>query len=185
MELDERLLIELARKGDPQAERALYDGHVDRVYRLAYRMTKDETLAQDYTQDTFIRAFDRLATFRQEAAFSTWLHAITTSVVLNGLRKVKRQYERETDLDIVREEATASAAPDLGLKRTLHRAIDDLSDALRIVFVMHDLEGYKHHEIAEMLSVPVGTSKARLSRAREKLKQVLQTSADVPQTEMP
>src|SRR5207302_1989993 len=82
-----------------QVERALYDAHVDRVYRLAYRLAGDDELAREFTQDTFVRAFDRLGAFRGEAKLSTWLHAIATSVVLNGLRKVKRFRQRETDLD--------------------------------------------------------------------------------------
>jgi RNA polymerase sigma-70 factor (ECF subfamily) len=87
--VDERDLIARARAGS-RAERALYDAHVDRVYRLAFRLAGDDALAQDFTQETFIRAFDRLGSFRGDAAFSTWLHTITTTVVLNGLRKVKR-----------------------------------------------------------------------------------------------
>ena len=88
--MDESQLIARVRAGDSAAERALYDAHVDRVYRLAFRLAGDDALAQDFTQETFIRAFDRLGSFRGEAAFSTWLHTITTTVVLNGLRKVKR-----------------------------------------------------------------------------------------------
>ncbi|HVM43934.1 MAG TPA: sigma-70 family RNA polymerase sigma factor, partial [Gemmatimonadales bacterium] len=83
-------LIARARAGEPAAERALYEAHVDRVYRLAYRMAGDDDLARDFTQDTFIRAFERLHEFRGEAQFSTWLHPIAVTVVLNGLRKVKR-----------------------------------------------------------------------------------------------
>ena len=88
--MDERELIAKVRAGDGAAERALYDAHVDRVYRLAYRLAGDDELAREFTQDTFVRAFDRLGAFRGEAKLSTWLHAIATSVVLNGLRKVKR-----------------------------------------------------------------------------------------------
>ena len=77
--MDERHLIAAALAGDPAAERRLYEAHVDRVYRLAYRMTGDDTLAQDCTQDTFVRVFDRLAEFRGEAALSTWIHSVATS----------------------------------------------------------------------------------------------------------
>src|SRR5437773_11127525 len=92
--VDERALIARVRAGDGAAERALYDAHVDRVYRLAYRLAGDDDLAREFTQDTFVRAFERLASFRGEAKLSTWLHAIATTVVLNGLRKVKRSEER-------------------------------------------------------------------------------------------
>ncbi len=86
----DRQLVTRALDGDPAAERELYDTHVDRVYRLAFRMTGDDDLAQEFTQETFIRAFDRLRQFRGEAALSTWLHSIALSVVYNGMRKIKR-----------------------------------------------------------------------------------------------
>ncbi len=171
--MDERELITRVRAGDGVAERALYDSHVDRVYRLAYRLAGDDELAREFTQDTFVRAFQRLAAFRGEAKLSTWLHAIATSVVLNGLRKVKRFRRRETDLD----EATGlvggrrEAEPDL--KRRLARAIDDLPEGYRAVFVMHDVEGYTHEEIGGALGIETGTSKAQLSRARAKLREAL------------
>lgn len=92
-------LVAQARAGDPAAERALFEAHVDRVYRLAFRMTGDTDLAEDRTQETFRRAFAKLEEFRGDAALSTWLHAITTRVVLNGLRKVRRLRQRETALD--------------------------------------------------------------------------------------
>jgi len=143
---------------------------VDRIYRLTYRMTGDETLAEDFTQDTFIRAFDRLPGFEGRAALSTWLHSIAVSVVLNGLRKVKRFRQREMTLDESTDRAVAGESGDPELKRSLHRAIGELSDGLRLVFVMHDVEGYKHQEIAAILDVPVGTSKSRLATARGQLR---------------
>src|SRR5690625_819108 len=99
---DERRLVERILRGDVAAERAFYDAHVDRVYRLCHRLSGDDALAQEYTQETFIRAFSRLGGFRGEAALSTWLHAIAVSVTLNGLRKVKRFRARELDLDEAR-----------------------------------------------------------------------------------
>jgi len=171
--VDDRELIARVRAGDGAAERALYDGHVDRVYRLAYRLAGDADLAQEFTQDTFIRAFERLSTFRGEAALSTWLYSIATSVVLNGLRKVKRFRARAADL----EEAGAvgvrrrDAEPDL--KARLTQAIDALPEGSRTVFVMHDIEGYTHEEIGAALGVETGTSKAQLSRARAKLREAL------------
>src|SRR5437764_10184409 len=99
MHVTESQLIERVVNGDPLAERELYDAHVDRVYRLAFRLAGDDDLARDFTQETFIRAFERLDGFRGEAAFSTWLHSIATSVALNGLRKVKRFRTRESDLE--------------------------------------------------------------------------------------
>jgi RNA polymerase sigma-70 factor (ECF subfamily) len=171
--VDEREVIARVRAGDGAAERALYEAHVDRVYRLAYRMAGDDELAREFTQETFIRAFERLASFRGEAALSTWLHAIATSVVLNGLRKVKRARDRETDLGAADGVAGGARAAEPDLKDRLHRAIDELPERYRLVFVMHDVEGYTHEEIGAALGVETGTSKAQLSRARAKLRAAL------------
>ena len=166
-------LIARARAGEPAAERALYEAHVDRVYRLAYRMAGNDDLARDFTQDTFIRAFERLHEFRGEAQFSTWLHPIAVTVVLNGLRKVKRLRGREADLDEGLEVAGASRAAEPDLKRRLAAAIGALPEGYRTVFVMHDVEGYTHEEIGAALGVETGTSKAQLSRARARLREAL------------
>jgi RNA polymerase sigma-70 factor (ECF subfamily) len=171
--VEETQLIARVRAGDGAAERALYDAHVDRVYRLAYRLAGDETLAQDFTQETFIRAFDRLSSFRGEAAFSTWLHTITTTVVLNGLRKVKRLRQREADIDDAHDVSASRRHAEPDLKVRLQQAIDALPEGYRTVFVMHDVEGYTHEEIGAALGVETGTSKAQLSRARAKLRVAL------------
>ncbi len=171
--MNERQLIERILAGDAAAERSLYDAHVDRIYRLAYRMTGEQTMAEDCTQETFVRAFENLAEFERRSALSTWLHAIAVSVVLNCLRKVKRLRQREIELDESTVAATASPVANPDLKLRLHRAIDKLADELRLVFVMHDVEGYKHQEIASVLTVPVGTTKSRLSRARQFLREEL------------
>lgn len=171
--MEETELIARLRRGDPEAQRALYDAHVDRVFRLAYRMTGDGDLAQEFTQDAFIRAFDRLDQFRGESAVGTWIYAIAARVVMNGMRKVKRLRHREVALD----EAGALSAPsrrsDPDLEARLHHAIDALPDKLRMVFVMHDIEGYTHREIASALGLQTGTSKAHLSRARAHLRDAL------------
>jgi len=171
--VDERELIARVRAGEPAAERALYDTHVDRVYRLAYRMAGDDELAREFTQETFIRAFERFSGFRGDAALSTWLHAIATSVALNGLRKVKRFRTRETSLEDADGIAGGRREAEPDLKRRLREAIDGLPDKYRMVVVMHDVEGYTHEEIAASLGMEVGTSKAQLSRARAKLRETL------------
>ncbi len=168
--MDDSQLLAKVRAGDPAAERALYDAHVDRVYGLAYRMTGDETLAQDFTQDAFIRAFNKLHTFRGDSALSTWMHTVTTSVVLNGLRKVKKFRTSEIDLERARAVAGEKRRAEPDLRDRLRQAIDGLPDGYRTVFVMHDIEGYTHDEIAGALGVATGTSKAQLSRARAKLR---------------
>ncbi|HYF39562.1 MAG TPA: sigma-70 family RNA polymerase sigma factor [Gemmatimonadales bacterium] len=171
--MEERELIGRVLAGDPSAERALYDAHVDRVFRLTYRMAGDMDRAQDYTQETFIRAFSRLQDFRGDAALSTWLGSIAISVTLNGLRKVRRQNEREVTLDDATPIGRASREADPDLKERLTRAIDSLPDGYRAVFVMHDVEGYTHEEIATSLGVHPGTSKAQLFRARARLRESL------------
>jgi RNA polymerase sigma-70 factor, ECF subfamily len=171
--VDERELISRARAGEPAAERALYDTHVDRVYRLAFRLAGDDELARDFTQETFVRAFERLDTFRGEARLSTWLHIIATTVALNGLRKVKRFRTRETTLEAAESVVGGVRAAEPDLKTRLRDAIDALPPKYRVVVVMHDVEGYTHEEIAAALRVEVGTSKAQLSRARAKLRAAL------------
>lgn len=171
--MEEAQLIDRVLAGDPAAERALYDRHVDRVYRLAYRMVGDGDLAQDITQDAFIRAFDRLPGFRAESSLATWLNAITMSVALNALRKVKRFRQREVDLEHGEGVGAPGRRAEPDLKDRLARAIDDLPEGYRAVFVMHDVEGYTHEEIAGALGVQSGTSKAQLFRARARLRELL------------
>jgi RNA polymerase sigma-70 factor (ECF subfamily) len=171
--LDERELIRRILAGDAAAERQLYETHVDRVFRLAYRMTGDATQAEDLTQDTFIRAFDRLASFRGESPFAGWLHRVATSVILSALQKRKRRQSVESLRDDLTTVSGAGRAEDPDLRRTLDRAVSGLDDSQRLVFVMHDIEGYTHQEIASAMGTPVGTAKARLSRARRKLREAL------------
>jgi RNA polymerase sigma-70 factor (ECF subfamily) len=169
----ERALIERAAAGDQRAFRTLYDDHVDRVYRLACRLAGEEELARDFTQEAFVRAFERLDQYRGDAAFSTWLHAIAVSVSLNGLRKAKRHRGRERSLEDAGPLASPVRRPEPDLRQRLRRAVDALPELYRTVFLMHDLEGYRHKEIAAALGVAVGTSKARLFRARAKLRELL------------
>jgi RNA polymerase sigma-70 factor (ECF subfamily) len=171
--VDDRDLIGRVLAGDPRAERELYDAHVDRVFRLAFRMAGDAHRAQDYTQETFIRAFRRLADFRGESALSTWLCAIAVSVTLNGLRTLRRAREREVGLDEAPALGARTVEADPDLKVRLTRAIDGLPNGYRTVFVMHDVEGYTHQEIAATLGVQPGTSKAQLFRARARLREAL------------
>jgi RNA polymerase sigma-70 factor (ECF subfamily) len=153
----------------------LYDAHVERIYRLMHRMAGDGDLAADFTQETFIRAFQRLEQFRGDASLATWLHTIAVSVALNGMRKVKRLRVRTDTMDSIAELPGTGHHTGLtsDLRARLHAAIDALSEKLRPVFVMHDVEGYTHDEIAGTLGIPVGTSKARLFDARARLRLAL------------
>jgi RNA polymerase sigma-70 factor (ECF subfamily) len=171
--VDDQELIGRVLAGDPSAERALYDAQVDRVFRLVYRMAGDLDRAQDYTQETFIRAFARLREFRGEAALSTWLGSIAISIALNGLRKVRRLRDREVALDEAPPMGRTIPEAEPDLKDRLAQAIDGLPDGYRAVFVMHDVEGYTHEEIASSLGVHPGTSKAQLFRARARLRDAL------------
>ena len=176
LQLNERQLIQAILAGDAAAERQLYDAHVDRIYRLACRLTGDAALAEDLTQDIFIRAFDRLEDFRGEGPFGGWLHRIATSVIFSALRRRKRVQAHEDSQEDLCRFAAPQAAPDPYLKRRLERAVASLDETHRLVFVMHDVEGYTHQEIAAAMDTPVGTAKARLSRARDKLKLMLKAT---------
>ena len=172
--MGDHALIERARAGEGRALRTLYERHVERVFRVAYRMAGEEDLARDLTQDTFIRAFSRLNQFRGECAFSSWIHRICMSVVLNGLESRRRHRRRETDLDGVPEPSVGPAGGlEVDEQARLRKALDALPDAQRTVVILHDLEGFTHREIAEALEVAEGTSKARLSRARRRLREDL------------
>lgn len=167
-------LIKAVLAGDVRAERTLYDNHVDRVFRLCYRLANgDDARAQDFTQETFVRAFSRLGDFRGASALGTWMHSIAVSVSLNGMRRVKRWNERETTLDDGLEVGSSDRRTEPDLKLKLRRAIAQLPEHYRVVFVMYDMEGYTHDEIGAALDMPTGTSKARLSRARSKLREAL------------
>jgi RNA polymerase sigma-70 factor (ECF subfamily) len=157
--------------GDARAERALFDRHVDQVYRTAFRLTGDHDMASDHTQETFIRAFSRLGQFRGDAPFASWLRTITASVVLNGTRRLEHRARVEHDLETVSSGVDEQASFDL--KDRLGTVLGRMSDKLRQVFVMHDLEGYTHGEIARALRIPEGTSKGRLFDARALLRSAL------------
>lgn len=169
----ERDLVVRAAAGEAEAQRALYDAHVDRVYRLACRLAGDADLARDFTQDAFIRAFGKLREFRGDSAFGTWLHTITVSVALNGLRKVRRIHGREVGMESAESLGGTTRRADPDLRDRLHAAIDGLPPGYRTVFVMHDVEGFTHEEIGQALGIQPGTSKAQLFRARARLREEL------------
>src|SRR5438552_14273483 len=138
--LSESELIERVVNGDPLAERELYDTHVDRIYRLAFRLAGDDELARDFTQATFIRAFEKIGSFRGESSLSTWLHSIGVSVALNGLRKTKRQRNREAPIEEGITVGSPRVEAERDLKEKLARAIEALADKYRTGHVMHDVE---------------------------------------------
>ena len=167
-------LIKQVLAGDRVAARELYDAHAPRVYRLAYRLTGDADLAREFTQDTFVRAFAQLPRFRGDAAFSTWIHRITVTVVANAMRRVKRLKTRETELDdAIPIHGDSGGGSDPILRERLQKAIDGLGEIYRTTLIMHDLEGYTHQEIADVLGVAEGTCKSRLAVARAQLREKL------------
>lgn len=161
----------LAASGDSHAYERLYRNHLARIHSLVRRMLSDED-ADDVTQDIFVRAWQKLGTFRGESAFGTWLHRLGINVILArretlGIRR-RRYVEGEIALDhLPARRSTPEAAMDV------ETAIERLPDGARQVFVLHDIEGYRHEEIAEMLGLATGTSKSQLHRARMALRQHL------------
>jgi RNA polymerase sigma-70 factor (ECF subfamily) len=157
-----------AQAGDADAFRGLYEAHVGRVYALCLRLTGDRHQAEELTQDVFVRAWERLGSFRGESAFATWLYRLTVNTVLTARRSRVRRDRWTAD------EAPSAAAPIEQVERLdLERAIAGLPSGCRAVFVLHDVEGWNHEEIAAMSGIAVGTSKAHLFRARRLLRKAL------------
>lgn len=160
--------------GDRRAGRALYDAHVLRVHRVAYRLTRDEQLAQECTQEAFVRAFARLDRFRGDSALGTWLTRIAVTVSLNAIRRRRRRADRELGLEEVAQlHASTPPAAEPDLRERVAQAIDALPEIYRMTVVLHDVEGYTHAEIASLVGVPEGTCKTRLFVARRKLREML------------
>lgn len=175
---DQRALIERARRGEASAQRALYETHVERIYRLTFRLTGTEHLARELTQDTFVRAFASIDGFRGDSAFGTWLHTIAVSVSLNELKRRKRENARAAPLEEALTMSRSAPLSDPILRERLMTAVNQLPEGCRTVFMMHDAEGYTHEEIAAALGVTPGTSKAQLSRGRAKLRIALAEFAE-------
>lgn len=166
--------VALAASGDRRAFERLYRTHVNRVFAVCARMVSDRTHAEELTQDVFVRAWDKLSLFRGDSAFGTWLHRLAVNVVLNARKSEGRHRAKfEGEGDAVDELPQGSAASPPGAAIDLEAAIAALPPGARRVFVLHDVEGYKHEEIAEMLGITAGGSKAQLHRARHLLRQTL------------
>jgi RNA polymerase sigma-70 factor (ECF subfamily) len=166
-------LISAAQLGDEQAFRSLYERSVDRVYALCLRLAADPGLAEELTQDVFVRAWEKLKTFRGESAFSTWLHRLTVNVVLTEKRARGRREKRVFTSEVLEDLERPGGSPAPGTRMDLEQAIASLPPGARAVFVLHDVEGYQHEEIAEMSGMASGTSKAQLFRARRLLREML------------
>ena len=163
----------LAASGDGSAFERLYRAHVARIHSLVRRMV-DADVADDITQDVFVRAWEKLATFRGEAAFGTWLHRLAINVILGRRQTIGTERTRYSDSETALDEAPArGGAGHLELSLDFEDAIGRLPDGARQVFLLHDVAGYKHEEISIMLGVVPGTSKSQLHHARMALRKYL------------
>jgi RNA polymerase sigma-70 factor (ECF subfamily) len=161
----------LAASGDASAFERLYRNHVNRIYGLVRRMLSDDD-ADEVAQDIFVRVWQKLGTFRGEAAFGTWLHRLAVNVILARRETLGTRRKRYLESDAVLETIpTRRQGPELTLD--FETAMARLPEGAREVFVLHDVEGYRHEEIAEMLGLATGTSKSQLHRARMALRQHL------------
>ena len=167
--------IAAAQRGDAAAFAALHDRYAGRVHAICLRMAGDPVLAGELVQDVFVRVWERLGSFRGESAFGTWLHRLAVNVVLSRRRAEGRRRARV----VPGEELAPSRIDhpgrgrDPGLRLDLERAVSALPTILREVFVLHDVEGFPHGEIAELLRIPVGTCRSHLFRARRTLREAL------------
>lgn len=167
-------LVARAQAGDQTAFRELYRQHAGRVYALCLRLTGDGRDAEERTQDVFVRLWDKLRSFRGDSAFSSWLHRLAVNVVLNERRTTGRREQRVMPAEDPDTVVGAQHAAPLHLNIDLERAIAELPDGAREVFVLYDIEGYGHGEIAQLVGIAEGTSKAQLFRARRLLREKLE-----------
>jgi len=168
-------LVARAKRGDVAAFEDLYRAHVGRVYALCLRIHANPTEAEDSTQEAFVRAWKKIGSFGERAAFGTWLHRLAVNVVLDRIRSEKRRSVETVDpAGVVDGELPERARTDPAIGIDLERAIAGLPPGARTAFVLHDVEGYRHREIAEMTGTAEGTWKAQLHRARRLLREALE-----------
>jgi RNA polymerase sigma-70 factor, ECF subfamily len=182
--LTEAEAIERAKQGDAEAFEFLYNLHKRRVYSLCLRMTGNPASAEDLTQEAFLQLFRKISTFRGESAFSTWLHRMSVNVVLMQLRKknlplVPLDEAMEGDDEgVARKEPGAPDERLTGSIDRLHlqRAVDELPPGYRTIFLLHDVEGFEHNEIAGIVGCSIGNSKSQLHKARIKMRELLRAN---------
>ena len=172
--VDHDALLRRAQLGDVAAFESIYRSHAAAVYALGRRMLIDETEARELTQDTFVRVWERLTQFRGQSELATWIHRIAVNIALNRLRSTKRDAARLLDEDV---DAWANdvrrADVDVHTRLDVDAAIARLPDGARTVFLLYDVEGYSHDEIAQMTGMAPGTARAQLWRARRALMRML------------
>ncbi len=174
-------IVRAAQAGGAQAFASLYDARASRVFALCVGLSGDRVAATEFVQDTFVRVWERLSTFRGECAFTSWLYRVAVNVVLERHRTDRRRSVRVAiDADLAGDDPlktptrdAAAVEHDVGLSLDLERPIAQLPAGARAVFVLYDIEGFPHAEIAQRLGVTEGTSKAHLFRARRLLLELL------------
>ena len=177
--------VQLAAAGDMAAFEELYRTYNRRVYSHCLRMTRNVAEAEDLTQEVFIQLFRKLNTFRGESLFTTWLHRLTVNAVLMHFRKTAVRLDRMTEEyeDAVNASVSARISGGASIidQISLNEALRQLAPGYRAVFILHDLEGYEHQQISEILKCAVGTSKSQLHKARMKLRRLLSPKKTVTQ----
>ncbi|MCP3674804.1 MAG: RNA polymerase sigma factor [Gammaproteobacteria bacterium] len=166
-QIDEVMLITRVKQNDLQAFEQLYRIHSGRVFALCLRLSANRALAEELSQEAFVRAWQKIRMFRGESSFSSWLYRLTTNVVLSSLRK--KQIVQVNIDDVPEQSSLTEKQLDTGEILDMEQAIMKLPDGARKMFVLHDIEGYQHNEIAEMTGLAIGTSKTQLHRARKLL----------------
>jgi RNA polymerase sigma-70 factor (ECF subfamily) len=180
-EMTELEVISRAQAGDMSCFEMLYNRHKRRVFSLCLRMTGNYAEAEDFTQEAFLQLYRKIASFRGESAFSTWLHRLAVNIVLMRFRKksipevslqekLESQHEDAPIREFGKNDDSLNGSVD---RLTLEWAIRELPPGYRMIFVLHDIEGYEHNEIAEMLGCSTGNSKSQLHKARMKLRSLL------------
>ncbi|TPV54565.1 RNA polymerase sigma factor [Aestuariibacter sp. GS-14] len=163
--------LQAAIQGNVQAYQHIYQKYVGQVYALSLRLTGDAALAEDATQEVFVQVWQKLENFSHKSQFSTWLHSVTANVTISYMRKQRGWFHRMFGLESANEQQiTASESLDLS---QLDKCILKLPERARQVFVLHAIEGYRHEDIADMLNMAAGTSKAQFHRARQLLQEWL------------
>ncbi len=166
--------IAAAQRGDAAAFGRLYHASAGRVMALCLRLTGDRPTAEELMQDAYVRAWERLPSFRAESAFSTWMHRVTVNAFLQTQRAANRRTTREEVVEEIEALPAAAAGGDPGDGIDLERAIATLPTGARTAFVLHDIEGFKHEEIAALSGIAPATVRAQLHRARRLLMEALE-----------